>query len=116
MACSPASQVEGLACTEGVVRGGWLMRAQVSEAELAGFFQDCGAIVDCRICGDPNSSMRYAFLEFHAEDSAQKASNAQLRTRVQHVRLDTDCLSHISGVSRASQVWPRPYAMCWAPP
>lgn len=36
----------------------------VTEAELAVAFAGCGAIVDCRVCGDPNSAMRFAFIEF----------------------------------------------------
>ena len=44
----------------------------VTEAQLAAFFQDCGQLVDCRVCGDPNSSMRFAFIEFMQEDSAQQ--------------------------------------------
>ncbi|KAL4458563.1 hypothetical protein ABPG75_013428 [Micractinium tetrahymenae] len=44
-----------------------------SEAQLAGFFRDCGQLVDVRVCGDPNSSMRFAFIEFTTEDSAVQA-------------------------------------------
>ena len=44
----------------------------VSEAQLAGFFADCGQLVDCRVCGDPNSSMRFAFIEFVTEEAAQQ--------------------------------------------
>ena len=44
----------------------------VSEAQLAGFFTDCGQLVDCRVCGDPNSSMRFAFIEFVTEEAAQQ--------------------------------------------
>ena len=29
-------------------------------------------MMDCRICGDPNSYMRFAFIEFQEEESAQK--------------------------------------------
>ena len=46
--------------------------AQVTEEQLAGAFQDCGQVVDCRMCGDPNSAMRFAFIEFYHEDSVQK--------------------------------------------
>lgn len=28
-------------------------------------------VMDCRICGDPNSAMRFAFIEFAEESSAQ---------------------------------------------
>ena len=42
----------------------WFMRCQVTEEQLASCFQKCGQVVDCRICGDPNSAMRFAFIEF----------------------------------------------------
>jgi hypothetical protein len=45
----------------------------VTESQLARFFQDCGQVVDCRVCGDPNSSMRFAFIEFQQEQGAQQA-------------------------------------------
>ncbi|PSC71376.1 polyadenylate-binding -interacting 11-like [Micractinium conductrix] len=45
----------------------------VSEAQLASFFADCGQLVDCRVCGDPNSSMRFAFIEFVGEEGAHQA-------------------------------------------
>ncbi|CAN1299582.1 Polyadenylate-binding protein-interacting protein 11 [Linum perenne] len=32
-------------------------------------------VVDCRICGDPNSVLRFAFIEFTDEDGAQTALN-----------------------------------------
>lgn len=38
---------------------------EVSEEELASvFFGRCGHVVDCRICGDPKSQLRFAFVEF----------------------------------------------------
>lgn len=46
---------------------------QVTEESLATLFQECGTVMDCRICGDPNSYMRFAFIEFQEEESAQKA-------------------------------------------
>ena len=42
---------------------------QVTEAEVAQHFADCGQIMDCRVCGDPNSAMRFAFIEFRDEGS-----------------------------------------------
>ena len=45
---------------------------QVTEAELATFFMDCGRVVDCRICGDPNSATRFAFIEFVETEGAEK--------------------------------------------
>lgn len=49
----------------------------VSEAQLAGFFADCGQLVDCRVCGDPNSSMRFAFIEFVTEEAAQQVGGQE---------------------------------------
>ncbi|CAL5229918.1 g13341 [Coccomyxa viridis] len=47
--------------------------SQVTEAEVAQHFADCGQIMDCRVCGDPNSAMRFAFIEFKEEASVMKA-------------------------------------------
>lgn len=46
---------------------------QVTEEQLAVLFSECGGVVDCRVCGDPNSAMRFAFIEFINEKDAQKA-------------------------------------------
>ena len=46
---------------------------QVTEAQLASIFIDSGPIIDCRVCGDPNSAMRFAFIEFEDEESAKNA-------------------------------------------
>lgn len=48
--------------------------AQVTEASLADVFKDSGKIMDCRVCGDPNSAMRFAFIEFADEESVQRVS------------------------------------------
>uniref|UniRef100_A0A0D9XCE8 RRM domain-containing protein n=1 Tax=Leersia perrieri TaxID=77586 RepID=A0A0D9XCE8_9ORYZ len=40
-------------------------------AELFGSY--CSVVVDCRICGDPTSSLRFAFIEFHDENDAYAA-------------------------------------------
>lgn len=45
---------------------------QVTEEQLANVFADCGAVIDCRVCGDPNSAMRFAFIEFTTKESAAK--------------------------------------------
>lgn len=45
---------------------------QVTEAALAKFFEDCGSIMDCRVCGDPHTAMRFAFIEFEQESSVSK--------------------------------------------
>lgn len=44
-----------------------------TEEELAALFDDCGQVIDCRLCGDPNSSLRFAFIEFINPDSIEKA-------------------------------------------
>ena len=45
----------------------------VTEAELAALFSRAGQIVDCRVCGDPNSAMRFAFVEFREAGSVRNA-------------------------------------------
>lgn len=45
----------------------------VTEEELANMFADSGSVVDCRVCGDPNSAKRFAFIEFSDEAGASKA-------------------------------------------
>ncbi|XP_057540282.1 polyadenylate-binding protein-interacting protein 9-like [Amaranthus tricolor] len=46
---------------------------QVTEERLAALFSNCGQVVDCRICGDPHSVLRFAFVEFADERSARAA-------------------------------------------
>ncbi|XP_010426447.1 PREDICTED: polyadenylate-binding protein-interacting protein 10 [Camelina sativa] len=46
---------------------------QVTEENLAGVFINCGQVVDCRVCGDPNSVLRFAFIEFTNEEGARAA-------------------------------------------
>ncbi|KAM0946731.1 putative RNA recognition motif domain, ataxin-2, RNA-binding domain superfamily [Dioscorea sansibarensis] len=46
---------------------------QVTEEQLAALFINCGNVVDCRICGDPNSVLRFAFVEFTDEEGARAA-------------------------------------------
>nr|GMD17085.1 polyadenylate-binding protein-interacting protein 11-like [Ipomoea batatas] len=46
---------------------------QVTEEQLAGLFLNCGQVVDCRVCGDPNSVLRFAFVEFTDEEGARNA-------------------------------------------
>ncbi|XP_022722815.1 polyadenylate-binding protein-interacting protein 12-like [Durio zibethinus] len=48
---------------------------QVTEDLLAGLFLSCGPVVDCRICGDPNSILRFAFVEFYKDEDARAALN-----------------------------------------
>lgn len=46
---------------------------QVTEEKLAALFITCGQVVDCRVCGDPNSVLRFAFVEFTDEEGARAA-------------------------------------------
>ncbi|KAI4319942.1 hypothetical protein MLD38_033477 [Melastoma candidum] len=46
---------------------------QVTEEQLAALFNTCGQVVDCRVCGDPNSCLRFAFIEFTEQEGAQAA-------------------------------------------
>ncbi|KAG5558906.1 hypothetical protein RHGRI_008748 [Rhododendron griersonianum] len=46
---------------------------QVTEEQLAALFVNCGQVVDCRVCGDPNSVLRFAFIEFTDEEGARNA-------------------------------------------
>ncbi|XP_044477106.1 polyadenylate-binding protein-interacting protein 11-like [Mangifera indica] len=48
---------------------------QVTEEQLAALFVSCGQVVDCRICGDPNSVLRFAFVEFTDDEGARAALN-----------------------------------------
>ena len=43
---------------------------QITEEQLAVFFKACGDVMDCRVCGDPNSAMRFAFVEFATSQAA----------------------------------------------
>ncbi|XVE63248.1 hypothetical protein DITRI_Ditri07aG0004600 [Diplodiscus trichospermus] len=47
----------------------------ITEEQLAGLFSSCGQVVDCRICGDPHSLLRFAFVEFADEEGARAALN-----------------------------------------
>ncbi|XP_022141159.1 polyadenylate-binding protein-interacting protein 12-like isoform X2 [Momordica charantia] len=48
---------------------------QVTEELLATVFASCGEVVDCRICGDPNSILHFAFIEFTDEEGARSSLN-----------------------------------------
>lgn len=45
----------------------------VTEERLAALFSSCGQVVDCRVCGDPHSVLRFAFVEFADEQGARAA-------------------------------------------
>ncbi|KAK3278204.1 Poly(A) RNA polymerase cid13 [Cymbomonas tetramitiformis] len=46
---------------------------EATEEQLAYLFANCGQVIDCRICGDPRSNMRFAFVEFASNEGADKA-------------------------------------------
>ncbi|PSS04252.1 Polyadenylate-binding protein [Actinidia chinensis var. chinensis] len=50
---------------------------QVTEEQLAALFLSCGQVIDCRVCGDPNSVLRFAFVEFTDEEGAHAALNLE---------------------------------------
>ncbi|XP_059282959.1 polyadenylate-binding protein-interacting protein 9-like [Lycium ferocissimum] len=43
----------------------------ITEEHLAALFSAYGQVVDCRVCGDPHSRLRFAFVEFADEYSAR---------------------------------------------
>ncbi|KAK6785336.1 hypothetical protein RDI58_018791 [Solanum bulbocastanum] len=43
----------------------------ITEERLAALFSTYGQVVDCRVCGDPHSRLRFAFVEFADEYSAR---------------------------------------------
>nr|XP_043623576.1 polyadenylate-binding protein-interacting protein 9-like [Erigeron canadensis] len=47
----------------------------VTEEQLAALFSGYGHVLDCRVCGDPHSRLRFAFVEFADENSARGALN-----------------------------------------
>ncbi|KAK4787779.1 hypothetical protein SAY86_011612 [Trapa natans] len=47
----------------------------VAEEQLATLFSNCGQVIDCRVCGDPHSVLRFAFVEFADEYGARVALN-----------------------------------------
>ncbi|XP_064955680.1 polyadenylate-binding protein-interacting protein 10-like [Musa acuminata AAA Group] len=47
----------------------------VTEEHIAGLFSMCGRVIDCRICGDPHSALRFALVEFDNEYGANVAFN-----------------------------------------
>ncbi len=96
----------------------------LTEENLAAFFSDCGRIVDCRICGDPNSAMRFAFIEFQDVESAQKVRGAYLgcwgcmQLQLQPVGVHWAHVSDVPGECRRDRagmgVWLRGASRCLA--
>ncbi|XP_020401120.2 polyadenylate-binding protein-interacting protein 11 [Zea mays] len=51
------------------------VQEMVTEENLAALFINCGHVVDCRMCGDPNLVLRFTFIEFTDEEGARAALN-----------------------------------------
>lgn len=47
--------------------------SSLSESALARVFAGCGRILDCRLCGDPNSKLRFAFIAFATSKEVDQA-------------------------------------------
>ncbi|XP_022749355.1 polyadenylate-binding protein-interacting protein 9-like isoform X1 [Durio zibethinus] len=47
----------------------------ITEEQLAALFSSYGQVVDCRVCGDLHSILRFAFVEFADEEGARAALN-----------------------------------------
>ncbi|KAF5766498.1 putative RNA recognition motif domain, nucleotide-binding alpha-beta plait domain superfamily [Helianthus annuus] len=47
----------------------------VTKDRLVALFSTYGQVLDCRVCGDPHSRLRFAFLEFADKNSARSALN-----------------------------------------
>ncbi|KAI7743508.1 hypothetical protein M8C21_000314, partial [Ambrosia artemisiifolia] len=45
----------------------------VTKEQLAALFNGYGHVLDFRVCGDPHSRLRFAFVEFGDENSARAA-------------------------------------------
>ncbi|XP_020577326.1 polyadenylate-binding protein-interacting protein 9-like [Phalaenopsis equestris] len=45
----------------------------ITEEQLAELFTSCGQVIDCRVCGDPHSALRFAFIEFDDDEGARAA-------------------------------------------
>ena len=77
------------------------MALQVTEAQLAELFKDSGKVVDCRVCGDPNSAMRFAFIEFAEDDAVQRV---RVRRALLHLSLCSPCSALLSAMEHADDV------------
>jgi polyadenylate-binding protein len=56
----------------------------MSEEQVLHAFSGCGVVVDSRMCGDPNSALRFAFIEFDGEDAVAKARTALVGSAASH--------------------------------
>ena len=63
-------------------------------------FTGCGTIVDSRMCGDPNSALRFAFIEFDSEEAVSKARSFVV-AHCRRAPLTARCLSQALALSGA---------------
>lgn len=79
-----------------------MVYVQVTEEQLATVFQECGRVVDCRVCGDPNSAMKFAFIEFLEEAAVKMVSILQCscRTFVDARRHSSICFFYMQALTR----------------
>ncbi|XP_076896407.1 polyadenylate-binding protein-interacting protein 9-like isoform X2 [Bidens hawaiensis] len=47
----------------------------ITKDRLVALFSTYGQVLECRVCGDPHSRLRFAFVEFADENSARSALN-----------------------------------------
>jgi len=47
--------------------------SSLSESALARVFAGCGRVLDCRLCGDPKSKLRFAFIAFASSEEVEQA-------------------------------------------
>ena len=49
------------------------VHSSVTERDVTAAFEDCGPVADCRLCSDPQSGARYAFVAFPTKAGARAA-------------------------------------------
>ena len=75
---------------------------------MANLFMPCGKIVDCRLCCDPNSALRFAFIEFDSEAAVSPVTDTRLVARRDAAccsDLDTKCNSMFRGTTGSADQW-----------
>ncbi|KAL7096958.1 hypothetical protein ACP275_10G112900 [Erythranthe tilingii] len=53
----------------------------MTEEKLTALFLGCGQVVDCRVCGDPNFVLRFAFVEFTDQEVARAWVDLHIRSQ-----------------------------------
>ncbi|KAE8691834.1 Polyadenylate-binding protein-interacting protein 9 [Hibiscus syriacus] len=68
----------------------------ITEEQLAGLFSNCGQVVDCRVCGNPHSALRFAFVEF--ADEGKQLLWTELKTFLYKIDVHffTFCMNSVS--------------------